>query len=328
MAYARSIRLLLLAVVASAALGTAPVPAQATAPGKNGLVVFNRGGDLYTATAAGKGIRRITSGGGLSGARWAPDGKRIAYKDKAGVVYVRTLATGKVVTVGVGAQTAPVWLPNGTEVAWSVPNPDGDDYATNPSVVLAASAAGSAALRFLTKIPDPGYPYEGSSTLQGISPDGHRIFVKRCGGRWGWGCWFFEQDVESRALSSDPYLALAFCDEETDPMPCTARLGTAAYSPEGDAIVFSGLGNGLPGSNGSQSQDRVYAMDLDGANLHRVSRRASGYNPAWSPNGRFILFTQKSGKTKNIVKVRAGSPGTTPTVLIKNASQADWQPVP
>jgi hypothetical protein len=53
-------------------------PASATFPGKNGKIVFNRGGDLYTSSATGGSVKRLTKTGGTSGAKWSPDGKRIA----------------------------------------------------------------------------------------------------------------------------------------------------------------------------------------------------------------------------------------------------------
>ena len=40
-----------------------------------------------------------------------------------------------------------------------------------------------------------------------------------------------------------------------------------------------------------------------------------------------VLFTQKSGTTNNIMRVVGTSATAKATILIANASQADWQPV-
>jgi Tol biopolymer transport system component len=52
-----------------------------------------------------------------------------------------------------------------------------------------------------------------------------------------------------------------------------------------------------------------------------------GHSPTWSPNGGVVLFTQKSGTTRNVMRVSGTSTTATATVLIPNASQPDWQPV-
>jgi Tol biopolymer transport system component len=60
-------------------------PAQATTPGKNGLIVFSAdtgaGHQLYTIKPNGRGLRQLTNlNGDAVAADWSPDGRRITFK--------------------------------------------------------------------------------------------------------------------------------------------------------------------------------------------------------------------------------------------------------
>src|SRR3954452_7721603 len=94
-----------LATVAALLVTVAGSPASATFPGRNGLIAFNRGGNIFTATASGTNVKQITTTGGISGAKWSPDGKSLAYR-KNGNILVRSLATGSTVTVASGVDSA------------------------------------------------------------------------------------------------------------------------------------------------------------------------------------------------------------------------------
>ncbi|HYF62521.1 MAG TPA: hypothetical protein VD886_06880 [Herpetosiphonaceae bacterium] len=51
-------------------------------------------------------------------------------------------------------------------------------------------------------------------------------------------------------------------------------------SPQGDRIVFGTLGD-----------DNLYVVDADGSNLVQLTNERDNYAPAWSPDGRQIVFT-------------------------------------
>ena len=125
--------------------------------------------------------------------------------------------------------------------------------------------------------------------------------------------------------------------DELNPGQCDygLHLSDAKVAPDGKQVVFSGEGGyeaptgTLPGSTPFPTQatlEKVYAVDTSGAGLRRVSTAGSGYNPTWSPTGDTVVFTQKVGGTPNLmVSGTAARDGA--SVLIADASQADWQPI-
>jgi Tol biopolymer transport system component len=301
-------------------------PAEATFPGRNGSIAFVRAGDLYTATATGGSIKRITSVGDLSDPRWSPDGRKLAYKDSRGVVYVRTMSTGKVLTLGVGANAAPAWSPDGARIAWSSTNPDTSQSEQYPYVVMVAYAGGTGAAQMLTKIYDGSYPYYDTQTLSAWNRDGQRLLFKSCSAHsTAWGCSLREYDLSTETFGTR--MVNVNCDFELD-STCGLNLSIGNYSPNGNQVLFWGKGTQLPGSTATASgSDRVYAVNRDGTGLKRVSTATSGYNTTWSPNGASVLFTTRSGGVPNVM--RSGTTSTSaPSMLIRNAGQADWQPLP
>jgi Tol biopolymer transport system component len=338
MSHRRFVRRLVLGASSLAALavvlvGTVLVdPAHATSPGANGLIAFVRGGNIYTANAQGGAVTQVTRSMDLSGPRWSPDGKRLAYKSNAGVVSVRTMASGRTVRLGTGANANPVWSGDGTRVAWSARNPDADDC-DHTYVVMAAPATGTSAATTIAA-PDNACPYEDVMKLGDWSRDGSKLLLTFCGTWQAAACAVSQWTLAP--LTRGSFLAATNCayegEEDASPQICThyLNLSPAVYGPDGKQAVFSGHGRGLPRSNPIQpagAQDRVYAADASGANLHVVSTSTTGYSPVWSPDGKSILFAQKGSTGTNILKT-----GTTATsnasVLIRNGSQPDWQPLP
>ena len=69
-----------------------------------------------------------------------------------------------------------------------------------------------------------------------------------------------------------------------------------AYTPDGKHIVFCSDRGGNP---------NIYAMDADGGNLKQVGDD-DGWNPAWSPDGKKILFTSlRSGDGFRVYEMNA-----------------------
>lgn len=309
-------------------------PAQATFPGGNGRIAFVRGGDIYTASATGGSIKRITRSGGLSSPRWSPDGKRLAYRDASGAVKVRTMATGKTITVGTGAYSGsggPQWSGDGTRIAWMAFAGPGESGCGEDGIYSAPSngSAAPTVLYDLAGVDGDVCAYPAWFEIGGWSPDNSTILVTACFGSSGGGvgCELWKLDVAAAqtghyALSS---LLAVWCD--IDDPTCTSgygHIGPATFGPRGIKVLFSAAG-GTPGQLPNLSSvDRIYSIDKPGTNLHQVSTATSGYDPTGSPNGTSVLFTKDAGTTTNIMKSGVDATSTA-TVLIKNAAQADWQ---
>ena len=67
------------------------------------------------------------------------------------------------------------------------------------------------------------------------------------------------------------------------------------WSPDGQQIVFV---------NDASAANRVYIMNADGSNTHRLSNQANGGNlsPMWSPDGQFIAYisSARAGATPEL----------------------------
>ncbi len=178
MTRARS-RLLATALAAGAALAVLPAQgASATSPGADGRLAFSRGEDLWSVTAAGTGLRHLTSGAARDfRPRWSPDGTRIAF--------VRETATGardvwvmnadgsgqqQVTTTG-DVDAAASWSPDGTRLVLSRPV---DYHHSQLQTVRSAAPFGAPVeLRGNTSCaPDSALTVDGSVAW---SPDGNHI---------------------------------------------------------------------------------------------------------------------------------------------------------
>ncbi|MGC4112041.1 MAG: hypothetical protein QM747_16830 [Nocardioides sp.] len=310
-------------VVGALALAAGPVmsaPAHAAFPGRNGAVAFIRDGNVFTANGAGRSIHQVTTGGGFSDPTWSPDGRRLAYLDASGDVLVRTMSSGDTVTLGTAdpGSRGPSWSGDGSRVAWVATLPDSDCLSQG---IFAAPANGGATPTLLYDLQQDWdfCSHAPSVQMGGWSPHSGVISYTTClVAGLGIGCEVWKLDVSAAQTS---VLFALDCDTDTCTIP---TLGPAKFGPGGAKVVFSASG-GDPGDlPGSGTAPRVFSVTLGGSHLHQVSTASSGSDPTFSPNGKRVLFTRDAGSTTSIVKSRPFA-GSTRHVLIKNASQADWQ---
>jgi TolB protein len=95
--------------------------------------------------------------------------------------------------------------------------------------------------------------------------------------------------------------------------------------------VFSPDGKQLAFMSGRDGNPEIYAMNVDGTNLRRLTNHAAGdSSPTWSPSGSQIAFTSdRSGKAQ--VYVMNSGDGSGVRRLTVNESEADrptWSPPP
>jgi Tol biopolymer transport system component len=312
--------------VGVAGLMLASPPADATFPGNNGSIAFVRAGNIYTANSSGGSIKQITKNRGFSDPQWSPDGKRLAYAKRSGAIYVRTMATGKVTLVGHAdpGTGGPSWSGDGKRVGWvaTIPQPTDSGCEEQGIYVAPPNASSAPTLIYNISALRDYCAYAPSVVKIGSwSPDSTSILLTSCVYHQGLGCRIHRIDLATGQVKQ---LLNIYCDEGdtcTDP-----TVGAATYGPKGIRVLFS-MAGGYPDQvipPFYSTRLRVYAIDWPTlANFHRVST-ADGFDPTSSPNGKNVLFTHNAGSTTNIMK--SGPDSTSkPTVLIKNAGQADWQ---
>jgi Tol biopolymer transport system component len=108
-------------LVAGCVTGVLPAQnARAAYPGRNGRIVFEQGGDLYSIRPDGSDRRQLTSDTHSHGPRWSPSGRLIAFHRAGDIWVMKPDGTGvHRVTKGSANDINPTWSPDGGQIAFS-----------------------------------------------------------------------------------------------------------------------------------------------------------------------------------------------------------------
>lgn len=216
---------------------------------------------------------------------WSPDGRRIAFH-RTGHVWVTDSDGTNEVELAEGRW--PTWSPDGARIAFA--------SADGVSVMNADGTAVRSLLTRTSTVPagwDVGKP--------SWSPDGALIvFEEPAANDEGF-------SLRISAMSADGtsrYLLAGESQYESDP----------SWSPDGSKVVYwsAVFGIGIVARHGSSTQP-----------VNKDQSASFSARPAWSPNGRAILFNGKPPATS----IMSISPdGGTARVLIDGGSDAAWSP--
>jgi Tol biopolymer transport system component len=295
-------------------------PARADFHGRDGLVVFTRSGDLYTARPNSSGLRRLTTNGGAFG-RWSPDGRQIAF-NRAGHVWVMS-ADGshqRMLISGWGG----TWSPDGKRLAAvQTSSCDGFQGDTLDRVITFTPSSPLGTRQVVAT-----YSYcDNTSWVSGGPrwlPDGKHIAVV---GSAGYGD-FLGIGVDIISVSQRRVVKTVFntwCDY-TGVSGCPLGNGNVTdlhvdASPNGTQLVFASDQGPVRG------RTSLYTVPAGGGHVTRMSNTYYDTGPAWSPDGLMLAYTDSTPGTTRSVHFRViGASGPSSTV-ISNAAEPDWQPV-
>jgi Tol biopolymer transport system component len=241
---------------------------------RNGRIAYEHAGNgdrfqIYTVTATGAHRRHLTSGHTYSSydAAYSPDGKRIAFVRaskhaidlwtmKAGGTHQRRLTP----TAGID-EIDPAWSPDGTQIAFAVERP------LSQQGIWVMTANGQNRKQLTT----------GADANPSWSPDGSQIAFQHS-----------DSFTHMDSVLTVPAAGGPPTDLTEDPL---SDYLDPAWSPNGNWILLS-----------SDRGDDLSQLDLWSLNLRAASPVPSFVrvtntpsrderNPAWSPNGRKIVYS-------------------------------------
>jgi hypothetical protein len=211
-------------------------------------------------------------------AAWSPDGRHVAFaSDRTGnsdIFIMRDDGKGvRQITSDPIDESQPTWSPDGKRIIFK--SRKGEVAPTSDCGVAfdiySMNADGSNQVN-LTR--SPGVYDEWAS----LSPDGTRLLFSR----WEGSCWIFANYKITvanadgtggvRAWQGQP----GFADEN------------ASWSPDGSQIVIATYDGSSP-----QFSERfqLFLVNADGTNARKVGRAAGPLYPAWSPDGKKLVYS-------------------------------------
>ena len=310
--------LVLLGVLAAVGIGALVSTAQATAPGKNGQIVFRMAlghpARLAIVNPDGTGERRLTRTKGVDDGHpdWSPDGSKIAFH-RCAVKGAGGCAIFTIQPDGTGLKRlgpprddrgAPAWSPNGKAIAFSRGwGPIQDDWIKfNELFVMNASGTGS---RQLTRFnaSKPFSTFVGGSSW---SPDGKQLVFEAGTSPGG-------EPANSLAL----FVVNADGSDLRQLTPWSLNAGDKPdWSPDGERILFK--------APAKRQHGNLYIVNPDGSGLKQLTRYPAPravFSGSFSPDGRWITFSRGPGYP-GIFVLRADGTG------VRQITRGGWHNVP
>ena len=300
-----------LLLIVAGLVALAPFPRAETGP------VLGYDPQVFIVDHDGTGLRQLTHGSGYRFApTWSPDGRQLAYGDKA--ITVVTLATGKERALArsrrFGGSGWVSWSPVRDEILFR----HGAGTDDRPRTGIAVIGADGRRVRRVASWPSLRSPLGGPQW----SPDGERIAYLREGRRISTGGPLgvetggtFDVAVVSRTGQRGGRVRLR--GDERQPV----------WSPNGRWLLF-GRETGSP--RAVTARFGLWKMSPRGRRLHRVGPRiVNAGDPFWSHDGTRVSFTGHSdtGARDQALFVLDANPSGTPRLIAEHVGSSAWSPV-
>jgi Tol biopolymer transport system component len=292
-------RVLAVAALSLLLLPLAAAPGQAAYPGRNGTIVFVRGGDLWTIRPDGTALTRLTrTTAKEANPAWSPDGAKIAF-DSGGSIYVTDAQGKKPVNLSAveadpasgSCDSNPTWSPDGKQIALSAVT---DDCTGAAGEIDAMGSDGKG--RHIIENDYSGIL--GGDDEPAWGPGGGRIAFTRS---------------DSERMASGPYdYDIWILDTRTGKalraLTANSRSTSPSWRPNGLQIAFAG-------------PKGITVMSAAGKAPTFLVR---GGSPAWSPDSGQIVYVGKGG----LSIVRTNGSRAQRLLLKCSCASPDWQPQP
>jgi Tol biopolymer transport system component len=299
-------------------------PALAAFPGTNGVIAFDRDGDIWVVNADGTGERQLTidasttcrSSAGPTcsySPAWSADGLRVAFERDRDIWVMNADGTGqrRVTSCATVPECAdsdsgfvePTFAPDGRLAFW-VQRCEEGGYC---SPALFVSQGDGSGLRFLTLGSSPAW-----------SPRGDEIaflwygFEPQCGPQ---GCQHIYL-IDPAGTSGARPVTASLGGEESFP----------SWTPDGAQLAFSGVYY----FNGGTPDTGIYLVNRDGTGFRLVVSHGfrDDLEPAVSPDGTKLAYMRFRPYPQSPAVSVVGLDGVGDRIVAAGGSAPDWQPLP
>jgi Tol biopolymer transport system component len=257
------------------------------------LAVANSDASTYQELAA------IPGGTPTDRPRWSPDGKLLAYDDRAAVWLVDADGDGEPRKLADG--THPTWSPDGSQIAyesdggiWVIPASGGEPRRVgsgshpewSPDAAVCGEAAVATQIAYLLGSGEGRYGEPSIYIADALTRES-RLLAKNV--------WFPDQ------LSwSHDGRQIAFCtpgaggrlwiidSDAASALEIDGRCAFPAWSPDGTQLAFASPYHMLVSD--------IFLVNRDGAGLVNLTNSPADFNiqPSWSPDGERVVFTKQT----------------------------------